>query len=66
MKMVIENTPIVTFEDSGCAMIAEVQGKEDSNIFVRVQSWDKTSDHMELGPFIQLGKKLRITIELVE
>lgn len=66
MKMIIEGEPTVTFEDSGCAMIAEVEGKEDSNIFVRVQSWDETSDHMELGSFIQLGKKLRITIETIE
>lgn len=75
----------VEIEDGGCAVIVEPDWNVtngDSNIFVRIQSWDESIyDHpqfdktdtreekMQYGHTSirqLLGKKIRVTIEVVE
>jgi len=66
MKLVLENHPIISYEDNDASMIVEVEGKLPSVIFARVQSWDLTGIHAELSNFLKGAKKLRITIETIE
>jgi len=64
-KVIIEDMATdLSIEDSGHARILRLDGEEDSNIFVRLQSWDEECTHEELMQFY--NKKVRITIETVD
>ena len=66
-KLVFEGTPDFEVDDGGCAQIMEVSNPDGENgdyVFVRFQSWDDDKVHTQMKPFE--GKKLRITIEVVE
>lgn len=70
MKIVLE-TPIfgmedLSVEDSGCALIESIgqDSDDDTGMFVRVQSWDETKEHKDFNAF--KGKRVRVTIEVVE
>ena len=65
-KKIFEN--ILEFEareDGGQAIISSIhEGTETGTMFVRVQSWDETLAHEEIKKY--LGKKVRITLEVIE
>ncbi len=49
-------------EDGGMAKILTTDSQ--GNLFVRLQSWDEEKIHPELKSMV--GKKVRITVEVVE
>jgi hypothetical protein len=51
-------------EDGGCAMIGTISDNADVGMFVRIQSWDEGKEHKDFKSL--LGKKIRVTIEVVE
>jgi hypothetical protein len=53
----------IDVEDSGSARIAEID-KDDSNMFVRIQSWDSLKTHDEHQKLE--GKCVRVTIEILD
>ena len=59
-----DENAMLSVEDSGCAMIGDVCDNEDSGMFIRIQSWDETKEHKDFKSLI--GKKIRVTIEVVE
>jgi hypothetical protein len=64
-KIVFEGIAEAKHEDSGCALIYEVDSLDKaSDMFVRLQSWDKTGQHLEAMTL--KGKKVRVTVEVVE
>lgn len=63
MKKVFEQVPSVDAMDNGRSLSLCLDD-EDSDLFVRVHSWDETRKHEEFRRLI--GKKIRVTIEIVE
>jgi hypothetical protein len=57
-------------EDGGQAVITEglsfntANSDEDNGMFVKIQSWDMDTEHVDLNRF--LGHKVRITIEIID
>lgn len=73
MKVVFEDVVKYKSEDGGRALIAEIEGKadpEDTNMFVRLQSWDdehEVEDCKFLHEFARKleGKRVRVTVEVI-
>jgi len=65
-KVIVEAVPHFSTEDGGCAKIAEVCPNDfaDEGIFVRIQSWSEKHNHDTLDKLE--GKKVRVTIEVVD
>ncbi len=58
---------LIASEDGGRALIVDDDGRYtrgDDHMFVRLQSWDDDCQHPLLKSLI--GKKVKITIEVVE
>lgn len=56
-----------TYEDGRKALIYElsyINPNMDDTMFVRVQSWDETTQHLQINQFA--NKKVRITIEVID
>jgi hypothetical protein len=60
-------------EDSGYAQIMDIvpdidnmecPDDNDNGLFVRLQSWDETKQHIDFNKFI--GKKIKVTIETID
>jgi hypothetical protein len=69
MHLILEQTlkeSEVKREDGGQALIATIDdgSDEDTGIFVRLQSWDESTEHKLFNQLI--NKKVRITIETIE
>lgn len=62
MGKVFEGVVRYELEDSGQAMIAQIDG-EDDTMFIRIQSWDETRGHKDAREFD--GKKVRVTLEVI-
>ncbi len=64
-KFVLEGVAKFEREDGGMARIAEISD-EKSALFVRIQSWheDKVPSHPEADKLE--GKRVRVTIEIVD
>jgi hypothetical protein len=55
----------VDTEDSGAAKIVTlVPEDQNSELFVRLQSWDTTKDHRDFNQFI--GRPVKVTIETID
>jgi hypothetical protein len=65
VKVIEDLFQVESVEDGGAARIATIaDDRDDSCLFVRIQSWDELSRHEE---FRELeGKKIRVTIEVIE
>jgi hypothetical protein len=64
-KIVICGKMEVDVEDGGRAKIGTLYGPDDSQLFVRIQSWVEEEDGVH-GVFNDLeGKTLKVTIEVV-
>jgi hypothetical protein len=68
---VVEDTiTLESVEDGGQAMIDEaisfdtLNSNDDNFMFVNIQSWDEDTEHTDMINLI--GKKVRITIEVLE
>lgn len=80
VKFVFEGKCDPRWEDSGCAMISDGYHQvppvenEERGLFVRVQSWDekRTGSKVKSEAFEHesarklIGKKLRITVEVID
>lgn len=62
-KIIFEGVLNFEMEDSGRALISEIDGT-DNNMFVRVQSWDTKKTHPTARSYE--GKRVRIIIESME
>lgn len=51
-------------DDGGMAMIAELSGTGETEMFVRIHSWDPEKQHPEMRAM--LGQRVRVTIEVLE
>ena len=57
-------------EDGGQALIAErfpfntLNSDDENGMFATIQSWDEDTEHADMQKFI--GKKVRVTIEILE
>ena len=52
-------------EDNGHSKIAEIDDPNQSQLFLRLHSWNRDSNtHPELDDLI--GKKVRVTLEVIE
>jgi hypothetical protein len=54
----------VDTEDGGRAKIIQIDGPEDTTLFVRIQSWSDAKEHPDFDALI--GKHVRVTIEYDE
>ncbi len=63
-EMFDEKNAMIDVEDGGCAMIAHIEDEADVGMFVRIQSWDESKEHKDFKSLI--GKKIRVTIEVIE
>ncbi len=63
LKIEITGRGDISIEDGGMAQILEVSN-DDSDVFVRLQSWNDDGKHTELDRLV--GKKLKITVEVIE
>lgn len=61
-KHVIEGKVSLTYEDGGCAMIAEVEPADESP-FARIQSWKDAHDQHPNWVALLAGKRVRVTVE---
>lgn len=70
LKFIAEATIETSTEDGGAALIAEpipfdtLNSDEDNGMFVKIQSWDEDTEHTDMQKLI--GKKVRITIEIID
>lgn len=62
-KFVQEGVLVIKQEDGGMALIGEIHEENDSQMFVRVQSWADDKQHTDIAPF--LGKRVRVTVEVM-
>lgn len=51
-------------EDGGQAMIIELGSGAESEMFVRLQSWDTLREHPQMQMLI--GKRISVTVEVLE
>ncbi len=51
-------------EDNGAALIGNMIEGVSQQMFVRVQSWDRSREHDEIKKLV--GKKVRVIVEVVE
>jgi hypothetical protein len=66
LKWIVEKTiqpEDIETEDNGAARIVEIS-HDDSDLFVRIQSWDALKTHTEHRQLE--GKRVRITIETLD
>ncbi len=64
--MVIEGMVEFDTEDSGCAMIGQVDrdgNAEERGLFVRIHSWDEGKKHADAR--LLEGKRVRVTIDIL-
>jgi hypothetical protein len=54
----------VNTEDGGRAKIIQIDGPDDTTLFVRIQSWSDAKEHPDFDALI--GKSVRVTIEYDE
>lgn len=70
-KFVFEDVVLprrVEVEDGGCAKIFTTEDERQERLFVRIQSWSEENlchkEHPEFDSLI--GKKIRVTVEVIE
>jgi len=51
-------------QDGGQAMIIEMGTGIESQMFVRLQSWDVTREHAEMQTL--MGKRISVTVEVLD
>jgi hypothetical protein len=56
----------VTTEDSGNAKLGVLMDRSDfeSDLFLRLQSWDESKRHHQFNEFI--GRRVKVTIETID
>jgi len=64
MRQAFVGNIIPKMEDGGQAVICEIHGTHNDNLFVRLQSWDEDRRHEQLKPFV--GKKVMIIVEVLD
>ena len=64
LRRVAEHEVPVQAEDGGQALIAELAGKGETGLFVRLQSWDETKRHEDMSRL--MGRRVRVTIEIID
>jgi len=64
MKVVLEGTVDTTEEDSGQAMIAQIEDERVDEFFVRLQSWSEERRHIVMRSLA--GKRVRVTVETID
>ena len=64
MKVVLEGTVDTTEEDSGQAMIAQIEDERVDEFFVRLQSWSEERRHIVMRHLA--GKRVRVTVETID
>lgn len=58
-------TPVdVDTEDGGRAKIIQIDGPDDTTLFVRIQSWSDAKAHPDFD--VLVGRNVRVTIEYDE
>lgn len=56
---------LIDSEDGGEALIFHASpDDEDTGMFVKIQSWDESTAHVDFNKFVD--KKVRITIETID
>lgn len=74
MQIILEGPVVLEHldtEDSGMALIyhldSDLEGHQESGLFVRIQSWDETKDHTQMTQLLKAatGKRIRVTIDVV-
>lgn len=63
-EIVLEGVAIPVLDDGERAMIVEISDRDGSNVFVRLQSWSDTKEHVRLSSLS--GHKIKVTIEVME
>lgn len=61
-KVILEGKVECKSEDSGCALIAEIEGNDE--FFVRLHSWSDNKNHKFMKNI--KGKKVRVTVEIID
>ena len=66
MQVVLEGTVATTEEDSGQAMIAQIEDERVDEFFVRLQSWSEESPRRHTVMRSLAGKRVRVTVETID